>query len=429
MRRATCLALVWLAGCGDGESSAETTTGDASVEASPADSGTYEVEPGDSYIFPTEDDGTPLPADYALPPVPSTCPRTARVITFNPNGSESLADAFEANVSPCAEYFVHVPAVVADKTTPRGPLQPATIRARKGRFFALAEFNYGAWTARTDLSWFDKGVEFRRRMDAAGYNITRGDTWLVNALPSTVRTDATVRTNVKDLVRGLYTGAPGSAGLGGAVLVTNMGHETTSLTTYKTNMRAWLTDAAFFTELDKYVRFFGQEAYTSATRVCVASATVAGRAERVNDFVMHPGRHAYSYLSPASSVASTRIFFDASYFPMMSAFWKSAGPYGDTSVSLDAMKHHVSLQVYAARLWLETHTYPDGRLGFAWDESAGTASERVELATRLAQSIRDAYAAGATPPRACSPTGAFTWCDCSVTGAAFNDGWKTFSSW
>jgi hypothetical protein len=98
-------------------------------------------------------------------------------------------------------------------------------------------------------------------------------------------------------------------------------------------------------------------------------------------------------------------------------------------VSLDTMKHHVSLQVYAARLWLESHSYPDGRLAFAWDETAGTADQSRELATRLAQSIRDAYAPSATAARACSPTGAYTWCDCSMTGAAFNDVWKTFSTW
>jgi len=430
MRRGTVLALIWMVGCEDGDSSVDPD------DSSAADSATVfaEVTPGDAMIFPTEDTGAvvadaALPADYPLPAIPSTCPRSARVITYDPNGWESLADAFEANASPCADYYLHIPALVADKTEPRGPLQPAQIRARKGRFFAVAEFHYGAWAARPDLTWFEKGVEFRKRMDAAGYNVARGDIWAINELPSTTRTDATVRTNVKELVRGLYTGMTGSAGRAGIVFMINMGHETTSLTTYKTNLRAWLADAAFWTEMDKYVRFWGQEAYTSATRVCVASATVAGRAERVNDFVMHPGRHAYSSLSPATSLASTRAFFDASYFPLMTAFWKSPGPYGDTAVSLDAMKHHVSLQVYAARLWLETHTYPDGRIGFAWDESAGTAAERTELAMRLAQSIRDAYAVGATAARACSPTGAYTWCDCSVTGAAFNDGWKTFSSW
>lgn len=432
MRRGSVLALVFLSSCGEGDASVEPTTTDDSAVSDGAT--VLDADPGDGIIFPTEDTGAPvvdamIPADYPLPPVPTTCPRTARVVMYDPNGSESLVDALEANVAPCATYFVHVPAVIADKTMPRGPLEPATIRARKGRFFALAEFHYGAWAERTDMSWFDKGVEFRKRMDAAGYNLARGDTWVVNDLPSTVRTDVAVRTNVKDLMRGLYTGVSGSAGRAGVVFVINQGHESTSLTTYKTNHRSWLTDASFWTEMDKYVQQWGQEAYTSATRVCVAAATVAGRAERVNDFVMHPGRHAYSSLSPATSVASARIFFDGSYFPLMTAAWKSAGGFGDTSVSLDVMKHHVSLQVYAARLWLETHTYPDGRLGFVWDESAGTAAERTELATRLAQSIRDAYAVGATAARACSPTGAFTWCDCSVTGAAFNDTWKTFSTW
>ena len=422
--------------CGGEQSSAVVAadaTADESRDGDPAE--TFVLPPGDAAIFPPDDTG-PLdaavpeagPPDYPLPPIPSTCARTAQVITYDPNGWDALADAFEANLSPCANYLIHLPAIASDKTLPRGPLQPATIRARKGRFFAVAEFHYGAWSARTDLGWYEKGVEFRRRMESAGYNVARGDLWAINELPSTVRTDAAVRTNVRDLVRGLYTGPPGATVRNGIVFVINMGHETTNFLVYKPALKTWETDSAFWTEMNKYVRFWGQEAYASASKVCVGAATIASRADHVNEFTMHPPRLAASTAAP-SSASLTRVFFNETYFPLLTAFWKSTGPYGDTNVTLDVMKRHVSLQIYATRLWLESHAYPDGRIGFAWDESAGTAAERADLATRLASSIRDAYAATATPPRACSPTGAYTWCDCALTGAAFNDGWSTFATW
>jgi hypothetical protein len=432
MRWRQALALL-IAGCGSEQGSAQSDI-DAAAATDTANGETFLLPSGDGMIFPTEDTGASpeadaaLPPDYPLPAIPTTCARTAEVITYDPNGWDTLVDAFEANVSTCANYFIHLPAIASDKTQPRGPTQPAGVRARKGRFFAVAEFHYGAWAMRADLGWFEKGVEFRKRMDAAGYNVMRGDTWAINELPSTVRTDASVRTNVKDLVRGLYTGPSGAMPKAGIVFVINMGHETTNFTVYKPALKTWSSDGAFFTEMNKYVRYWGQETYTSATKVCVTGATVAGRADRVNAFTMHPARLVSTTTTPTSA-ALTRTFFNATYFPLMTAFWKSTGPYGDTNVTLDVMKHLVSLQVYSTRLWLDTHAYPDGRLGFAWDESAGTAAERTELATRLAQSIRDAYAPTAGAARACSPTGAYTWCDCSLTGAAFNDAWSTFATW
>lgn len=379
---------------------------------------------GDTPIPPIEDTAPP---DHPLPPIPAACTRTAHLFAFNPNGSDALADAFEANLSPCADYWIHVAAVPSDRTMPRA-VEPAKIRARKGRFFAVAEFHFGAWSERTDPGWFEKGVEFRRRMDAAGYNVMRGDTWAINELPMNVRTDATVRANIRELTRGLYTGAPGSIARAGIVLVVNTGHDTSSLTSYKDALKTWIAESAFWSDMNKYVRFWGQETYTGANRVCVGSATVAERAERVNDFVMHPGRLATASGAP-TTVLAARAFFGETYFALTSAAWKSAGAYGSTSISLDAMKHHVSLQLYASRLWSDSHAFPDGRVGVVWDELAGTPAERTELATRLAQSFRDAHEPGATAARACSPTGAYTWCDCTVAGATFNDVWKTFSTW
>ena len=116
----------------------------------------------------------------------------------------------------------------------------------------------------------------------------------------------------------------------------------------------------------------------------------------------------------------------------MDAVWESDGVgYGNTMVDLDTMKMFVSHQVYAARSWSNSHNYPDGRVGFAWARSDGVSdTDLQELAERLASAIHYAYdEGGGSAAGACSPSGAYTWCACEVTGASFNTGWDTFETW
>ncbi|MBI5537949.1 MAG: hypothetical protein HY898_34825 [Deltaproteobacteria bacterium] len=365
--------------------------------------------------------------DYPLPPIPAGCPLKAKILTYAPNGWEILADAFEADSTPCGDYFIFLPAPSNNKIEVRGPAAPQSIRARTGRFFAMAEFHWQTWEGQPG-SWYDKGVSFRQKMDAMGYNIPRGDTWAINELPSSVRSDPAVRQQVRDAVRGLYTGAPGSPPRAGTVYVIEMGQATTNFGTYKPNAKSWMEDSGFWADMDKYVLYWGQETYTVPALTCVGGTTVADKSSHINDFVEHFGK--LVNVGP-SSVATARTFLNSAYFPLMNAWYKNGDKYGKTAVtSLDNMKHLVSHQTYAARAWADSHLYPDGRIGFAWSNNgAGTPAERTELAQRLASSIRWAYDINGTAAKACSQSGAYTWCQCDVAGAAFNDGWSTFESW
>src|SRR5262249_27941011 len=56
--------------------------------------------------------------DSALAP---GCARAARVFTYDPVGWAHLGKAFSENPSPCAQYYIHLPALAGDKTEPRGP--------------------------------------------------------------------------------------------------------------------------------------------------------------------------------------------------------------------------------------------------------------------------------------------------------------------
>ena len=120
---------------------------------------------------------------------------------------------------------------------------------------------------------------------------------------------------------------------------------------------------------------------------------------------------------------------------VLNAAWQAPAGYGNMALTADQMKHFVSTQVYAARAWAGAHAYPDGRIGFSWSPHDATsapsyATDLASIAARLANAIHHAYDdGGGSAARACSPSGAYTWCQCSVAGAAFNDGWDTFATW
>ena len=362
-----------------------------------------------------------------LPPIPAGCPLRARILTYNPQGSTRLVNAFEAHLSPCADYFVFLPALVADKTQPRSGTALASVHQRTGRFHAAAEFHYATWSQVTGMSWQEKGVEFRRRMAAAGYDLARGDTWAINELPTTVRHDATVRAQVRALLRGLAAGPAGAPARTGIVYVVQLGHDTTNHAVYKPHLKDWLGDAAFWQDVNQTVESWGQETYVQPDRTCVAGTTVGEKSIRINEFAEHPARLAQA---GGAATAAARTFLNRAYFPLLTAVWRSTA-YGQTNISLDAMKHLVSLETYATRAWAGANPYPDGRIGFAWDDAVDGATEAdvVELAERLALAVGEAYGLQGSAAKACSPSGAFTWCACSVAGAAFNATWATYESW
>ena len=84
------------------------------------------------------------------------------------------------------------------------------IRALGPAFHALAEINvtgWTAWVAATGNSWYEAGVEARRRMAATGYDVTAGDGWALNELSSAVRQGTgNARANMRAFLNGLYDG-------------------------------------------------------------------------------------------------------------------------------------------------------------------------------------------------------------------------------
>src|SRR3954451_4843718 len=127
---------------------------------------------------------------------PAAQPRTAasqeseclRAIFYSPADWLRLAQKLAAHNVPCAQYYVGVPPLAADKTTFR-PDQPWRIRALGPNFHAVAEISYNGWSSwvsTTGASWYDAGVEARRRMSAQGFDVAAGDIWAVNESSSAV---------------------------------------------------------------------------------------------------------------------------------------------------------------------------------------------------------------------------------------------------
>jgi hypothetical protein len=360
----------------------------------------------------------------------AACPYQAQVFVYGQNGWTTLTNALAAYQTPCANYYVVLTALESDKTRPRGRRAVGFIHSKGPNFHALAEFNWTGWTrARRPATWYAKGVSFRQKMAAAGYDPAR-DTWVINELSSALRTKTPSRSKAREAMRGLFTGPRGAPQQQGAVFIVGTGQNRRNFPPYKTQQQGWLVDSAWWTAVSPYVAWWGQEAYASCKFVCVPRSKIADRSRAVNEFVQHPARLAFAPNAPPQTGAA-KALFDRAYVPVMTAYWRDLKGYGGNRITLAQMQAFTSLEVYAARAWAIRNLYPDGRLGFAWNEHVpGASAAQVQaLATRLAQSIQGAYGDAGTAGKACGPTGAYTWCREAVAGARFNPGWATFATW
>ena len=330
-----------------------------------------------------------------------------------------------ANQTPCANYYVVLTAI-GDKTKPRGRAAVDAIHAKGPNFHALAEFNVGAWSKAKPASWAAKGRLFRQRMASAGY--ASGDTWAINELSSATRTKPVTQSRMRDAMRGLYTGPRGATPQQGAVFVVGIGQQLVNFGLYKAPARGLAREQRLVDgrlAVRRLVESGGVRQLLEGVR-----RRSEGRdpLDHLNEYVEHPARLAFAGPAPA---VPARALFDRAYFPLMTAYWRDAKGYGNNRVSLAQMQALTNLEVYAARAWAIRNPYPDGRIGFAWNEHpAGATPAQVQaLATRLAQSISGAYGDGGTATKACSPTGTYAWCKATLGGARFNPGWATFASW
>jgi hypothetical protein len=329
-----------------------------------------------------------------------------------------LTTKLAANASPCAQYYISVPPLAADKTQFRAD-QAWRIRALGPQFHALAEVNVTGWTnwvTTNGSTWYAAGQEARRRMAAAGYDVGLGDTWVVNELSSAVRQGVgTARPNMRAFIRGLYEGDGTVPAARGAVFIIGMSQPTSELSVYQSRLQDWYEDEPFWHDMSAYVRDWSQELYGDVRNWAVPGADQPQRAAALNEYLQH--QVALARVAPASASAAAS-YVSAAHNPLANAAWAYDAAFGWTNVPYELMQSYVSSQVAALRA-------SDGsRFGFAWAPknlnllaTADFNAQTDAILTRLAAAIADADA--------CAPS----TCAGDLAGATFNNGWRTFATW
>lgn len=346
-----------------------------------------------------------------------------RAIFYAPTDWLRLTTRLAATPSPCAEYYVSVPPLASDKTQLRVD-QAWRIRALGSSFHALAEISVNGWTdwvSSTGNSWFEAGVEARRRMAAAGYDVSAGDTWALNELSSAVRQGTgNARANMRAFLRGLHDGDGVLPTTRGVVFVAGIGQGTTDLSLYQARLQDWYEDAAFWEDLSRYASDWSQEVYGDVRAYAVPGAAREARRDALNEYLRHQA--ALAAAAPASATTA-RTFLDGADSPLANAAWRYDAAFGWTDVPVELMQDYVSAQVDALR------SAGSSRFGFAWspknlaalptaDFNAQTDALLVRLASAIADSANAADAA-------CG----LSWCTGELAGAAPNPAWRTFSAW
>nr|MDQ3823843.1 hypothetical protein [Actinomycetota bacterium] len=328
-----------------------------------------------------------------------------------------LATKLAANPAPCAQYYISVPPLVADKTQFRAD-QAWRIRALGPQFHALAEVNitgWSNWVSTNGTTWTAAGQEARRRMAAAGYDVSAGDTWVVNEFSSAVRQGVgNARPNMRALVRALYEGDGSLPAARGAVFITGMSQGTGELSVYQSRVQDWYEDTPFWNDMSAYVSDWSQELYGDVRTWAVPGADRAARATSLNEYLQH--QVALARVAPASSAAAVS-FLSSAYNPLGNAAWAYDAAFGWTNVPYELMQSYVSSQVDALR------SYNGSRFGFAWAPKNLNALAAADF-TAQTDAILHRLAAAIAGADACE-----TWCGGDLDGAAFNTGWRTFGTW
>jgi hypothetical protein len=364
--------------------------------------------------------------------------RPLRAVFYAATDFLRLAAKLAATASPCAEYYISIPPLVSDKTLPR-PNAAWRIRALGPNFHAMAEFHFSTWTrwvASTGSSWHAAGVEARKRMTAAGYDFSNGDTWVLNEVSSAVRRGVgNARANVRELLRGLYEG-DGTRPTRGAVFVIGVGQRASDVSLYQTNLQNWLADSDFWADMATYVSDWSQEVYGDVRSHAVPGVPTSVRRDYLNDYLQH--KLVLAGAGPPE-IETARSFLRATFSPLANAAWERETAYGWTMVPAEQMGGYVSAQVHALRYFSATSGQPQDHWGFAWAprNAAGIAPAEFAARTglvldRLAAAARDsADTPDPTDPgsAACGPPGQNVWCVGDVEGARLTEAWKSFRGW
>ena len=163
----------------------------------------------------------------------------------------------------------------------------------------------------------------------------------------------TARADLRDFVRGLYTGDAGMPPAPGLVFAADPPQVTSDLSQYKQQLEDFYGDSPFWTDMSAYVRFWAQETYADARSWGVAGSTLDDRATHLNDYFQHG--LLLGEAGPGSTNAA-RSFLEAAYTPVGNAaypLYRARAP---------ARRHRLRLHEHHARADAELRLDADGRV-------------------------------------------------------------------
>ena len=319
---------------------------------------------------------------------------------------------------------------------------------------ALGLTGWAQWVAAGNGTWYEAGVEFRRRMAAINLQPELGHTWLLNEFDYTTRRDLAMHANgspgyprqaMRDLVRGLYEGLPGMApGSGIVELGIAQSHQNLpDVPAYKAQMKAWLLDGDFWASMSPAIRWFVHEVYADTRFHGVPGSTLDERREHLQDYQEH-----LLELAKAGGRRTTAAqrFLQDTFTPFTNGGGYVAlggdptfeSGHGNTEVPLDQMMKFVSEQIYTVRRYAARHRgeAPAGRIGFSWQPvnrfelPVPQFEDEVELqAAHIAAVLAAAYGPGTSSEDACLRDTGNDWCTMQRPDAVFTQAWESFMSW
>jgi hypothetical protein len=390
------------------------------------------------------------------------CPTHVEAVFWTGADWPRLGQALADDRGPCTDYWVSIPPAAADKTALRF-LQDDVIRAMGihpvAEMTLLEGTGWANWVRTNNKTWFEAGVEFRRRMAVAGYDVTAGETYLINEFDQTTMRDADRtdglpippfrRSDMRDLMEGLYYGLPGMPTSAGVAEfgIAYRHQDIPFVEQYKAELQDFLSDGPFWEDVDRYIRWLAVESYGDTRLWGVPDSPRAQRRLHLQDYIFHVIELARS---GGESSATSYDVLHRKFLPLLNAGYRARGGdqfqwrtgHGNTIVDEETMKHFVSEQIYAVDDRGRFDDAPEGRLGFSWQPcdrpSADVDPCRTPLTApfseildritdRIAESIQYSFRQdGAGPFGGCRPGPPVDWCDGRREDAEFTDAWSHF---
>ena len=382
----------------------------------------------------------------------ASCGTRPTIVVSQTGGWEVLKAEFLKNPTPCANYYVLIPATgFVPKGTAYGRFlgfnNNPRVRAAGATFIPVAVLSWD--TAAADQAGFgDAGNTFRTAFKSANY-----DYWAIDEAPQVIAYGPNGNMNTKvwpkfvALVAGLSGNDRQPHGfVENAIqyqdLVTNSASALLKgAKQYKRNLeRVFYTDPTQtnfdWDTVGAATLTWAQETYTYCVLVCVHDATLKEMAQHTNQYDQHFSRLLFAtHAPPAAGHAQDAV--RGKYIPITNDWIGDHASYKTAHIGgLANLEKLASLQVYAARAWETSNTNDGVGVGLRWTDHPGrtyTSGDPAKLAGRIAASVKGAFSPSGSPVGACDPHGGTVETNCLPQlprrAAAFTSAWNIFRDW